>query len=66
MIVKHLRDLILPRDIFIDIFCINDIFSLNDYFDFDSQIDMELKINDNSNYFSKVYFNIVFFENNNF
>jgi hypothetical protein len=60
MIVKHLRDLILPREFFNDIFSFNGIFSLNNYFDFDSQIDMELKINDNSNYFSKLYFSFIY------
>jgi hypothetical protein len=63
MIVNHLRDLILPNNYFNNYFSINS-FSLFDYFDFDNQIDMELKINDNSNYFSKIYFSIIFTENN--
>jgi hypothetical protein len=33
------------------------------YFDFDSQIDMVLKINDNSNYFSKEYYSLIFMKN---
>jgi hypothetical protein len=63
MIVKHLRDLILPRNFFYDVLYLEQIFFLDEYFDFDSQIDMELKINDNSNYFSKVYFSLIFMKN---
>jgi hypothetical protein len=63
MIVKHLRDLISPTDFFYDVLYLEQIFFLDEYFDFDSQIDMELKINDNSNYFSKVYFSLIFMKN---